>query len=130
MYPTHTGPIGCIMLVVWHHKCKLGQIDLILIIHHIHIKNLNFPMCHTLTPFKKACPHAFRTFNLGQQCIGHKHVKGQLHIIKHRIYIQQYPTHRGRRVWSYRQHYPVCIKRPGKSITLILICRRLPLCIT
>ena len=46
MYSTHTGPIGCIMLIVWPYKYKLGHIDLILIIHHIHMKNLNFPMCH------------------------------------------------------------------------------------
>ena len=76
MYPTHTDSIGCIMLAQWPHKYKVGHIDLILIKHHIsqiHLKNLNFPMCHTLAPFKKACPHVFRTFNLDNSlCIGHK----------------------------------------------------------
>ena len=33
MYPTHAGPIGCIMLALWPHKYKVGHIDLILIKH-------------------------------------------------------------------------------------------------
>ena len=51
MYPTHTGSIGCFMLVLWPHKYKLGHIDLIPIKQHIHLKHLKtliFP-CVTLT---------------------------------------------------------------------------------
>ena len=33
MYPTHTDPIGCTMLILWPHKYKVGHIDLILIKH-------------------------------------------------------------------------------------------------
>ena len=33
MYPTHAGPIGCTILMLWPHKYKVGQIDLILIFH-------------------------------------------------------------------------------------------------
>ena len=33
MYCTHTGPIGCTMLLLWPHKYKVGHIDLILIYH-------------------------------------------------------------------------------------------------
>ena len=39
MYPTHTGPIGCTMLMLWPHRYKVGQIGLILIYH----QNLNYP---------------------------------------------------------------------------------------
>ena len=56
MYPTHTGSIGYTKLMLWLHKYKEGHIDLILIKHHmsqIHLKNLNFSMCHTLPPLKK-----------------------------------------------------------------------------
>ena len=48
MYPTHVGPIGHIMLALWSHKYKLGHIDLILIIHHIHLKTWIF-QCVTVT---------------------------------------------------------------------------------
>ena len=34
MYPTHAGPIGCIMLMLWPHKYKIGHTDLNLIKHH------------------------------------------------------------------------------------------------
>ena len=34
MYPIHTGPIGCTMLVLWPHKYKVGHVDVILIYHH------------------------------------------------------------------------------------------------
>ena len=33
MYPIHAGPIGCIMLMLWPHKYKVGHIDLIFIKH-------------------------------------------------------------------------------------------------
>ena len=49
MYPTHAGPIGYTKLTLWPHKYKVGHIDLILIKHHIsqiHLKILNFHMCH------------------------------------------------------------------------------------
>ena len=49
MYPTHAGSIGYTKLMLWPHKYKVGHIDLILIKHHIcqiHLKILNFHMCH------------------------------------------------------------------------------------
>ena len=33
MYPTHAGPIGCILLMLWPHKYKVDHIDLILMKH-------------------------------------------------------------------------------------------------
>ena len=33
MYPTHAGPIGCTVLMLWPHKYTAGHIDLILIKH-------------------------------------------------------------------------------------------------
>ena len=38
VYPIQAGSIGHIMLMLWPHKYKLAHIDLILIIHHIHLK--------------------------------------------------------------------------------------------
>ena len=58
MYCTHAGPIGCIMLVQWLHKYKVGHIDLILMKHHISqilLKFLNFPMCQTNLKVSKIC---------------------------------------------------------------------------
>ena len=49
MYSTHAGSIECTVLTLWPHKYKVGHIDLILIKHHIsqiHLKILNFPVCH------------------------------------------------------------------------------------
>ena len=43
MYRTHGGPIGCIMLVLWPHKYKVGHIDLILIKHHNLLKPPEIP---------------------------------------------------------------------------------------
>ena len=39
MSPTYAGSIGCFMLTVWPYKCKVGHHDLIIIRHHIHLKN-------------------------------------------------------------------------------------------
>ena len=38
--PTHAHSIGHIRLMWWPNKFKVGHIDLILVIHHIHLKNL------------------------------------------------------------------------------------------
>ena len=46
MYPTHAGPMGCTMLVLWPHKYKVGHIDLILIYIQNLLKFLNFHLCH------------------------------------------------------------------------------------
>ena len=60
MYPTHADPIGCIMLTLWPHKYKVGHTDLILIKHLIsciHLKILNFHMCHIKTSLREDGAH-------------------------------------------------------------------------
>ena len=62
MYSTHTGPIGCIMLMLWPHRYKVGHIDLILIKHNNLLKPPEIPEFSYVshTPFyRKACPHVF-----------------------------------------------------------------------
>ena len=44
MYPTHTGPIECIMLVLQPHKSKVGHIDLILIRHQNPLNSSEIPV--------------------------------------------------------------------------------------
>ena len=52
MYPTYAGSIGCIMLVLWPHKYKVGHIDLILIKHQNPLNSPEIPeflyVSHTL----------------------------------------------------------------------------------
>ena len=43
MYLTHTGPIGCTMLILWPHKYKVGQINLILKYHHNLLNSTEIP---------------------------------------------------------------------------------------
>ena len=61
VYPTPTDPIGCFMLTVLPYKYELGHIDLIPMIHHIHLKKPwkpEFSNVSPTPPHKKACPHA------------------------------------------------------------------------
>ena len=56
MYPTHAGPIGCTMLVLWHHKYKVGHIGLILIKHQNLLNGPEIPefshVSHIYIPLK------------------------------------------------------------------------------
>ena len=73
MYPTHAGPIGCTMFMLWLHNYKVGHIDRILIRHHNLLHSPEIPefshVSHT-PPFEKASPHAFRTFKLTVHVLG------------------------------------------------------------
>ena len=70
MYPTHVGPIGCFMLILWSHKYKLGHIDLILMTPHSPEKPEYSYVSHTPPLKKHVKNHAFRTFNLDNSVLG------------------------------------------------------------
>ena len=70
MYPTHTVPIGCTMLVPWPHKYKVGHIDLILIYHHnlLNSPDISEFSCLSHTPTIKIMSLCTQAIQINSTC--------------------------------------------------------------